>query len=68
MYRIGILYIHMYTKTMGGKIFNQKQVVEDIAINVSVSNIQCDCHRNMIITVIIMLLLWPCWKCCYGRP
>ena len=35
-----------YTKTIGGKIFNQKQVVQDLNIYVSVSNILCDCHNN----------------------
>ena len=47
---------------------DQKQAVEDIAINVSVSNIQCDCHRSIYITVIIILMLWPCWECLYRRP
>ena len=35
-----------YTKTIGGKISNQKQVVQDLDINVGVSNILCNCHNN----------------------
>ena len=35
-----------YTKTIGGKSFNQKQVVQDLNINISVSNILCDCHNS----------------------
>lgn len=35
-----------YTKTIAGRIFNQKKVVEDLDVNVGSSNICCDCHTS----------------------
>ena len=40
-----------YTKTIAGRIFNQKKVVENLDVNVGTSNMCCDCHTS---------------KCCYG--
>ena len=35
-----------YTKTIGGKIFNQKKVVEDLNVDIGTSNMYCDCNAS----------------------
>ena len=35
-----------YTKTIAGRIFNQKKVVENLDVNVGTSNMCCDCHTS----------------------
>jgi hypothetical protein len=35
-----------YTKTIAGRVFNQKKVVEDLDVNVGTSNMCCDCHTS----------------------
>ena len=35
-----------YTKTIVGRVFNQKKVVEDLDVNVGTSIMCCDCHTS----------------------
>ena len=35
-----------YTKTIAGRILNQKKVVEELDVNVGTSNMSCDCHTS----------------------
>ena len=35
-----------YTKTIGGKIFNQKKVVEDLNVDIATSNMYCECNAS----------------------
>ena len=35
-----------YTKTIGGKIFNQKKVVEDLNVDIGTSNMYCECNAS----------------------
>ena len=35
-----------YTKTIGGKIFNQKKVVEDLNADIGTSNMYCECNAS----------------------
>ena len=43
-----------HTKTIAGRIFNQKTVVEDLDVNVGSSNICCDCHTSNCIVMILL--------------
>ena len=47
---------YTYTRTISGKIFNQKSVVGDF--DVGTGDIQCNCCSSD-------FLLWPCTTCCY---
>ena len=35
-----------YTKTIGGKIFNQKKVVKDLNVDIGTSNMYCECNAS----------------------